>query len=653
MKTYRPDIDGLRCVAVSLVILFHAFPQKLKGGFVGVDIFFVISGYLISGIVFKELDQGIFSVSRFYLRRIRRIFPALIVVLLLGFVAGIFIDSSYVGYQNYLKQATAASAFYVNIQMMHETGYFSPVADKQPLLHIWSLSIEEQYYLIWPVVILIIWHFRNVFYAVSALVFSLSLAYSVFLSGSDANGAFYSLSSRVWEFLVGGCIAYFDRAPQITIRKFRNTLAFLGILCLIASQILISSDKIYPYFWALLPVGAAGCFLLAGESAWINRKLLAWKPIVFLGLISYPLYLTHWPLFYFLRQKGTDTTENKLMGILVCVLVSWIIFKFIERPIRQNASDKRIALALLLAMGMVFGGSVVARRVDLTVYRYQADIREPMRQLNRLESLNDMAKLYGEKTCFIYDRKFDYTIFQKNGCLDIRYSGRPTVLLWGDSHAASLALGLKQELEKSHINLLEVTAGWCEPTVDNESYGPYEWCDNINAVAMEKISKLKPELVLLHAWWTRAAMHYYHGKKPFNEHLAGLIRRILRAGAGQVVVIGPVPALTGHLPRIMKDYLISGTAIPERLKIEIAPDSLENDQQMRRINWPQGTSYFSITDVLCDGRGCKASVCNQDLEVCALMWDYSHLTKAAAAEVSRALLSRYAGQLYADKRNTR
>jgi peptidoglycan/LPS O-acetylase OafA/YrhL len=304
---YRAEIDGLRAFAIILVIFYHAFPKYLRGGFVGVDVFFVISGYLITGIVAKEIQAGTFSFLIFYGRRCRRIIPALSIVLLSALCAGwlLLLPDEY---QSLGRHVLAGATFTSNLLLWQESGYFDVASELKPLLHLWSLGIEEQFYIFWPIFLVLCYRLRANLILVSLVLFVMSFGGIFFLSNA---GSFYLLPTRFWELLLGGglvlaewrylgamnrhiCQFIFDENPDDTKLKFiQNLKAAIAFISLLVAATLLTKEVPYPGWGTLLPTFAAGLFISAGRDAWINRVVLASKPAVWLGLISYPLYLWH------------------------------------------------------------------------------------------------------------------------------------------------------------------------------------------------------------------------------------------------------------------------------------------------------------------------------------------------------------------------
>ncbi len=344
---YRADIDGLRAVAVIAVVLYHAFPKLVPGGFVGVDTFFVISGYLITGIILAGLDSPSgFSFADFYARRLRRIFPALILVLAATLAAGvtIFLPSELT---SLAKNAIASAFFGANFVLLSEAGYFDLVAHLKPLLHLWSLGIEEQFYLAWP---LALWltprQWRGLMIVV---VMTASFALNVALVRSHPQATFYLPFTRAWELMAGALLV------GITIKQdwLKEIIGAIGVICGV-TFFTYSDRTVFPGWTALVPVVGAGLMILA-EGSFFSRLVLAHPLAAAIGRISYPLYLWHWPLLVLPRiwLFRPLTTAKSLAAIAAAILLAWLTYQFIERPIRSGRlGGARTALSGMAAVAI-------------------------------------------------------------------------------------------------------------------------------------------------------------------------------------------------------------------------------------------------------------------------------------------------------------
>lgn len=372
---YRPDIDGLRAIAVLAVVVFHAFPSILRGGFIGVDIFFVISGYLISTIIFENLDTGNFSFIDFYTRRIKRIFPALIVVLIFCFIVGwIFLIAE--EFAQLGKHMAAGASFISNFVFWNEAGYFDKAADAKPLLHLWSLGIEEQFYMFWPLFLWLAWKYKFNLLTITILIAAASFALNVSGVKSDPVGTFYSPQTRFWELLCGSVLAYIALYKNSVLTSTRNTgdanpifvkfvqkwlyesklapdlISTLGLSGLVYGFWVIDKDVSFPGYWALVPVLSSVIIIAAGPRAFINRTILSSRVMIWLGLISFPLYLWHWPLLSFARIiEGAPPSSNmRLVAVLLAIALAWLTYRLVEIPIRFGKNSKTQVITLIFLM---------------------------------------------------------------------------------------------------------------------------------------------------------------------------------------------------------------------------------------------------------------------------------------------------------------
>ena len=376
---YRPDIDGIRAIAVLAVVAFHAFPSWVNGGFIGVDVFFVISGYLISTIIFENLDRGTFSASEFYARRIKRIFPALILVLVACLIFGWFaLLADEV--QQLGKHIAAGAGFISNIVFWNEAGYFDNAADTKPLLHLWSLGIEEQFYIVWPFLLWISWKRKFNLLTITILVTVISFFLNIKGIRQDAVATFYSPQTRFWELLSGSLLAWLTlyKKNEFVIIKNKiegflasiacrekqsadgkilsNALSFVGLSLLVYGFWRISKESSFPGKWALVPVLGTLLLLMGGSKAWINRTILSNKIAVWFGLISFPLYLWHWPLLSFVRivESEVPSLNIRIVAVVLSILLAWLTYKLIERPIRFGKHGS-LTVATLSGLAIAIG----------------------------------------------------------------------------------------------------------------------------------------------------------------------------------------------------------------------------------------------------------------------------------------------------------
>lgn len=452
---YRPDIDGLRAVAVLSVVVFHAFPSLMPGGFIGVDIFFVISGFLISSILFGSLHRGTFSFLDFYGRRIRRIFPALLVVLLACCVFG-WVALLPDEFRQLTKHIAGGAGFASNFVLWTESGYFDNAAATKPLLHLWSLGIEEQFYIVWPLLLWLAWKLRTGLLAITVFLFVVSFACNLFYLQIDLTSDFYLPQARFWELLAGALLAHLVLRGRVTsARMSRDGLALAGALLVTAGLWLISEDDPFPGWWALVPVVGAVLLIAAGPAAWCNRVLLSHPVMVWFGLISFPLYLWHWPLLSFARVIEGDVPAFpiRIGAVVLAVLLSWLTYRLVEKPLRAGARVNVKTLVLLLLMTAIGLSGYAAYRAEFLPLQG----REETRQLNMQQfTLATMPR----ETALCRQR------FRGHGghCMtnlapdDMR---PPEFLFFGDSHSRAVGTGFLVAFPQARTLLLG--RGACPP----------------------------------------------------------------------------------------------------------------------------------------------------------------------------------------------
>jgi peptidoglycan/LPS O-acetylase OafA/YrhL len=353
---YRPDIDGLRAVAIGAVVGFHAFPNHFKGGFVGVDVFFVISGFLISGIILDDLERGRFSYLHFYTRRIRRIFPVLLavsaMVLAFGWYALLPDEFRALG-----KHLAAGAGFVSNLAFWQEAGYFDRASDTKPLLHLWSLGVEEQFYILWPLVLGLLGSRTRHFVLIAGAVGIASFAINIALVGSNQPSAFYLPAARFWELMIGGVLAHLTMSRPIWLDSYGNLRCAAGLLLIAVPIFAMTKDAAFPGYWALLPT--FGSALVISGNGWINRQVLGNRLMVGIGLISYSLYLWHWPALVFAKlvRGWVLTPTERIEAVALSVVLATATYWTIEKPFRRH-TEPRIAgrLAASMAAVAIVGG---------------------------------------------------------------------------------------------------------------------------------------------------------------------------------------------------------------------------------------------------------------------------------------------------------
>lgn len=655
--SYRPDIDGLRAVAVLSVVAYHASASLLPGGFIGVDVFFVISGFLISSLIFKELDQGKFRFADFYIRRVRRIFPALILMMSAVWVAAnfLFTKDEFVQLGQYIF---AGGAFISNLVQWRYTGYFDTDAALKPLQHLWSLGIEEQFYIFWPVAVVLLWKRR--FPALVLAALALSLAFNIVRTPHHANGAFFLPFGRAWELLLGSMLAWQDRYGAATLfdrnrkvplpllgRIALKDLAALAALALLATGLwTIHSDSSFPGWWVLLPTAGAFLVIWAGETAWLNARVLAHPVMVFIGLISYPLYIWHWPLLSITRIVGNG--EPKAAATCAVVAASFLLaaltYLLVERPLRRaRFSRGAIVGALVSAMAVNCALGSLSYLHVIQTPRMAADAAAEAaarRAWNRTSDcdsfLNKNAPIYP------YCRIWGDPALTK------------TYVIWGDSHAHSWSTAAAALAQERGARLVEFGIVACPPIAGVRREAPHthlgEACNSMSVAEdiIQTIGKIKPQLIIPAARWTLYVYGFHNGGNNIQGPLAentfittdaqgdataqtsaaalktqipATLRRL--AMIGKVLVIKTVPTLHATIEiGLARDPNGYEPSLAEYRSYEAIPNAII-DQAARDI---PGVTTFDPASVLCDAKKCHAILHG----VRAYQDDNTHLSNAGA-----------------------
>lgn len=649
---YRADIDGLRAVAVGVVLLFHAFPARLPGGFVGVDVFFVISGYLISGIILAAHADRRFTFAGFYARRIKRLFPALAVVLATLLAAGWFLlyadDYSRLG-----RHAAAGAAFVSNVAFWREASYFDVAANLKPLLHLWSLGVEEQFYLVWPIMLIAAARWKRGPLAATLAIGTVSFLLAIYTVRIDRTPAFYAPWNRFWELLAGATLACIeaDAALDAFLKRLvstpwvSNIAATIGALAIAAGVWLIDSTRVFPGLWVMLPVGGTFLLIAAGSQAWVNRTLLSLRPVVFIGLISYPLYLWHWPLLSLAHILAGDIPAASLrLGLLgASVVLASLTYYFVERPIRfgrrrpstsPHARRPLAVPALATVMTVIFaaGAAIVNGNglIDRPVNRN--DAARLIDYYDRLHKTGLAAAYRGE--CDFMDWDGGERTSLDPSCTAA--GSAHTIFLWGDSFAQALSLGLR-EAAPPDTAVAQVATSMCRPEIENFDLSVKERrCEKANVLAMQTIERLRPDVVVI-------AQSGGHATTDWPK----VVARTLDLGARHVIVVGPFPVWQPSLPRVYAEHHMEDRV--ERVGIGLDAGSFQIDRQMadHLASMPHVT-YLSLLEQLCrsqspdgtdngdPGHACLARVPGEDqLDLMAV--DFGHLSPKGSSYLGRAI----------------
>ncbi len=643
-RCYRPDIDGLRAIAVFAVVLFHFGFEAFSGGYVGVDVFFVISGYLITGLIIDELEAGKFSLLQFYERRCRRILPALLVVLLVTLLAGGLLQFSD-DFESTGKSAAAAALFYANVQFNSEMGYFGVAANQKPLLHTWSLAIEEQFYIVFPLLLIVIARYHAQRYALWLVALMLaSLVSGLLVLESAASDAFFLSPYRAWELLLGSLVAI-GFFPQVGNQRLRLMFSAAGLGLVFASVFCFSEQTPFPGIAALLPTVGTAMILHFGASG-TNRvsTLLAARPLVFFGLISYSLYLWHWPVivytrYYTILEPGIEIKLICLLVILALAILSW---KYIEQPVRKRVvwphrqrlfgvSVTGILLVFLMGTTVSYNAGFPSRYQHLAgevrqgedpVWEYWKSCGEAIERLGRRQAL-----------CAIGDKEV-----------------AADFLVWGDSHARAMAHGIDLGAQAAGKGGVIAYQSGCPVLISvarQDRSNCVEFSENLLQYLAER-PQLKT-VVIVARWPVWATGTRYKNEAGRSIRLttpqlagqgdltnleifaAGLKRTVatLKDMGRQVVLVKSVPEIGYESPSINFVASITGrdtnTLIAPSVE-EFAERTRDVNRILAELEKSGQVQIVDPTPILCDSRQCNVVVDGK-----LLYRDDDHLSSVGSA----------------------
>jgi peptidoglycan/LPS O-acetylase OafA/YrhL len=637
IQNYRRDIDGLRAISVLIVLAFHAFPEWVPGGFIGVDVFFVISGFLITGIILNDIDADRFTILRFYHRRVRRIFPALLVVLFMALIAGWALLSNH-EYEQLGWHVLSSGLFFQNFALFFEAGYFDIAADYKPLLHLWSLSVEEQFYLLYPLCIFLIARTRlliPVVGLITVLSFSACM-YQTYIQREAVN-SFFLPQYRFWELTAGALVQLVMRSKGGLSVRF---LPPIGIILLSIGVVLTSRSIPFPGFITLLPVVGAMCVLLGNPASWFSSRVLGARLLVAIGLISYPLYLFHWPLFSFARILTTQ--EPSVLVKWVLILASFILatltYILVERPLRFGASKSKsqwldwrtlslvtsMVVAICAGYGIFRSEGIPSRAVASHLDRH---IHE------RITVGIEIENRYKHRSC-------DRDPLIDRGALPACSMYGPddatdTVVVWGDSHAeawASVFFDIGKRFNKRIVLFRQLG---CAPLLDavrTDGQAHSQSCmtsERARAI-VTSVQNLKPKHVFVVARWSLYANGWYIGGKlqPATHFLSTdsnqpsdleLSRKTIEAKlpetmyamaqAAPVTVVKTMPVLKADVEAVFLNRT-TPTTISEYREMESFPDKV---LETTIRNAPSGLKPITVMDpakLLCSSEQCAIAINN-------------------------------------------
>ena len=621
----------MRAIAVLMVLAVHASPASLPNGYVGVDLFFVISGYLITSILCRELSAGHFSVRDFYVRRVNRIFPGLLMVLATCLLAGpLLMYSAEYGLMG--KSALFSALFAANIHFFLESGYWDVASKLKPLLHLWSLGVEEQFYLLWPLVLLWVFRARRSLVVISLAVLFGSLAVNLVLTSKSQAAGFYLPLGRLWELAAGGLIACIQwgsgsRGPSATATGLwgpgvRNVLGWSGIGLLTATQAAYMDPKAFPGFYAIAVVASAVMLVLAGPQAWFNRRILSHPAVVYVGKLSYPLYLWHWPLLVFVRLVGDGqwSSSHRNLAVVASVLLAMLTYHGVERPLARRV-ERRNLLALVLAGLMVAVGALA--------------------WIGSQGKMPFVTPPYANAALPAYEKP------------DITSQGK--VMLLGDSNAGHLVYGMTL-LYGDRLSYI-ATPGW--PYLDGVRYRDgyvahpeHVGTPRMTEQALQRIES-DPEVqvvvlsIVYRMYFAQDSLRSIQGggyeetaNQAYEKGLRRTVERLL-AHRKQVVLVKSIPTYSSLLTvtactNEVRPLLRREPAECSQPRTQIDAERREYDAMVQRVvQGRRGVSVFNTLDELCDAQSCYVNHKGIQMYI-----DPGHFTTAGSQLMAAALARR-------------
>lgn len=641
--SYRREIDGLRAIAVIPVILFHTGVSIFSGGFVGVDVFFVISGYLITSLIREEMHAGTFTITGFYERRARRILPALFLVMAVCWLIALLL--LYPPDMKLFSLSTSAvSVFSSNILFWRTAGYFEGASELKPLLHTWSLAVEEQYYLLFPPFFLLVSKLGRRWLAVvmGAVAFA-SFALAESWCRIRAPFTFYMLPTRGWELAIGVLAAiYLSGARRMEPPKAVVEIAgFLGLLLIFYAMFAFDKHTPFPSQYALVPTLGTTLLILFASDRTTVGSLLGKGPVVRIGLISYSAYLWHFALFAFARHAEIARPASELSVVLfalafLSLALAYLSWRYIEAPFRNRKKFSRRQIFVFSGAGMLFFFvlGLVGYRTNGFIGRFDLAKRQFIENFDNSPPDYAYVKRYtlsaSRYECGFFDIQALFAGLPNEkpvpsipkSCY-VRNPALPhAVFVWGDSHAQQLYSGLKAGLP-TYWQILQVASSACNPDIDYATAPLF--CRKSNDVALQSIRSAKPDVVIV-------AQNLDHDADKMRRIAA----RLQALGAARVVFVGPTPHWDTELPKLVVERLWNSTERYSTAGLDLTRIKLDG-QLKRAIANNARQSYVSVIDYFCNSSGCLLYLGNDRLKGLT-SYDYGHLTPVASSAFSRDVL---------------
>lgn len=634
-QKFRYDINGLRAYAVALVVLFHFEIMGFTGGFIGVDIFFVISGFLMTKIIIDSLDNHNFSLIQFYTNRSIRIIPALAILFFALLAIGWFTLLP-TEYKDLGKHVFASIFFISNFIYWRESGYFDVDAHNKILLHTWSLSAEWQFYLLLPLYIILFYKiFKGKVIGSLITLFFLSLISSYLITLRDPSAAFYLLPTRAWEMLLGSALFFL---PKVKNKHLSSSIEITGFVLILISLFLFTPNTPWPSLYALIPTIGTVLILWAAnqQSIFTNNKIFQ-----SIGSASYSIYLWHWPIVFFIYKQGElDNLYYVAIGIILSFVLGYLSYFYVEK--KTISLFKKLSLKKTIITISSF--CLVLSLIALTIYK-----KDGIKSDYRAASTN-LKATYVEK--YLAEERDHYEAFwlqcntyanlTKKGFNDIDPScvaakqQENSIFLWGDSHSQALSWGIRENFKDA--SFYQVGSSGCAPSLQPNEQLEADYktaCDKANNLALSYIEKIKPNTVII-------AQANSHEKNNWPE----IVSRLQGFGVQKIIVLGPVPQWKPSLPKIYikgSNFMNTDTKINDKgLDLSIIETDLKAVKLFKNIENPS-VKYISLINQMCELRNDGKYYCQASIEETngLMQYDYGHLTKEGSTYVVRKYIKPY------------
>jgi len=617
-KSFRPDIEGLRALAVFGVVAFHFGATGLPGGFIGVDIFFVISGYLITRHLQQEIDRsGAVDLWAFYARRARRLLPASLFVIVTTLVAGYFILSP-AEQELYSKGGLFASTYIINLWLIRWSfDYFAQDASNNPFIHFWSLSVEEQFYLVWPALLLLFTWMRpsrhGVFVAMAAVA-AISFALCAWLTDVSQPWAFYFSPLRAWEFAFGGLASMALLNNWAWRSRYAPAIGWLGLALIAAAYLTVSDEYPFPGFIALGPAAGAVMVLLSGvrQSRIAPGAVLALPPVQWIGKLSYSLYLWHWPVIVYATMLAPDLTgTHRLLLLVLTFALSLVSYHLVENPVRRNAwlivgTGRSLGFAALVTAA---GAAVAYASATLAAHNLSIDPEQRM-VAESAERLSVVRKT--DPSCVL-----DFETVQPKSCVFGSPSSGQTVVLFGDSHADHWSTPLVAIAKKDDFRLVTFMKSSCRATrITTRVWSlkrTYSECDDWRELALRQIVAMKPNMVIISQFSISNIYlevldpsEYPEHRRKWAEGLKSTVETLSKAGI-QVVFLRDVPFNKRNVEKCVARALWQGQgpSVCDSSRAAAAGDDVSAIER-KIVSKIRNARYVDLTSLFCDNKRCHA-----------------------------------------------